>query len=99
MRDGNVQSQKRRLRGILPVCRHSDRRQYLSSNKDGASVFSGLLSGRTRCNGHKEKDRKPHLNARETFFTVKMVKHWRVKESSSLEILRTQLDMVLNKLL
>lgn len=37
-------------------------------------------------------------------FTMKMVKHWsrlfrRVKESSTLEILRTQLDMVLNKLL
>lgn len=49
---------------------------------------TGLELDRTG-NGHKQKDRKPHLNTRENIFTVKMVKHRsrlfrRIKESSSL---------------
>lgn len=76
----------------------------MGGSKDGASLFSVLLSDRTRCNGHKQTDRKPHLSARENIFIVTMVKHrsrlfGRVRKSSSLEILRTQRDMVLNKLL
>jgi len=61
--------------------------------------WSVVPSDRTRRNGHKLKHRRFRLNIRKYFFTVMMTEHWnrlpREVESPSLEILKSQLDMVL----
>lgn len=41
----------------------------MRGSRHGATLFSVLLSDRTRCNGHK-KDRKPQINAREKPFLL-----------------------------
>ncbi|KAK4811119.1 hypothetical protein QYF61_019750 [Mycteria americana] len=62
--------------------------------EDGARLFSVVSSG------HKLKHRSFRLNIRKHFFTVRVTKHWNrlpreVVESSSLEIFKSRLDMVL----
>jgi len=61
---------------------------------------SVVPSNRTRGNRHKLKHRKFHLITRKNFLTLRVTEHWirlprGVVESSSLEILKTHLDMVL----
>lgn len=59
---------------------------------------------RTRDNGHKLNYRNPHLKIRKDLFTVTGVAHWKrlpreVVELPSLEILKTELDMIPSSLL
>lgn len=74
------------------------------SKQEGTSVFSVVPDGRTRSNGHKLKYRKVHLNIRKNVYfdsgqTLAQVAHRELVESPSLQILRTQLDIVLSNLL
>lgn len=59
-----------------------------------------MLSDSTRSNGHNLKHRMFPLNIRKQFFTVRVTKRWHslpreVVASPSLEILKSDLDIVL----
>lgn len=72
-----------------------------AGREDGGSrVCSGVLSNRSRSNGHKLMHRKLHLNIRNSFFTMQVTEHWhrltrKVLESPSREIFKNHLDTVL----
>lgn len=66
-------------------------------------LFLEVFSDRTRGNRHKLKNGKFSLNTGKHFFTVRVVSHWNrlpreVVESSSFEIVKTQMDVVLDNL-
>lgn len=71
---------------------------------DGIRLSSVISSERTRGSGRKSKHRKFHLNIRKNLFyyvggqTLEQFAR-EVVESPSLEIFKTQLDMVLRNLL
>ncbi|KAK4831148.1 hypothetical protein QYF61_015451 [Mycteria americana] len=94
---GQFSLKKRRLRGDL-INVYEYLRQ--DSKEDGARLFSGVPSDKTKGNGHKVKHRRFRLNIRKHFLPVKVTDHWHrlpreVVDSPSLEILRSCLDMVL----
>jgi len=72
--------------------------------EDGARLFPVVLSDWATGGRHKLKRRRFCLNIRKHFFTVRVTKHWHrlpseVVESPSLDILKSQLDMVLGNCL
>ncbi|RMC09947.1 hypothetical protein DUI87_12734 [Hirundo rustica rustica] len=90
---GWISLKKRWLRGDL-----INVYQYLKGGyqEDGASIFPGVSSCRTRGKGQKLKHKKFHLNMK-NFFTVCVTEHWNklpreVVESPSLEIFKNGLD-------
>ena len=82
---------------------HNNVYKYLKGGciEDRARLFSMVPRDRTRGHGHKLKRRRLHLNIRKHFFTARVTKHWHrlpreVVEFSSLEIIRSHLDVVLD---
>lgn len=61
-----------------------------------AKIFSVVLSERTKSNGHKLKYKKSHLNIRKSLFHWYCTLEHMFVESPFLEILRIQLEIVLN---
>jgi len=100
LRELGLFSLKKRLRGDL-----INASKYLKGRcqKDGAKLFSVVLSNRTRDNGHKLKHRKFRLNMRKNFFPLRVTEPWhrlpRGFVESPLEIFKTCLDKVLCSLL
>jgi len=93
--------EKRRLREDL-----INASKYLKGGcqEDGARLLPVVPSDRTRCNGHKLKQRKFRLNMRKNFFPLRVTEPWHrlpreAVESPSLEIFQTHLDKVLCSLL
>lgn len=77
--------------------------QVGGTEEDGARLFSVGPSDRTRGSGHELKHIKSYLDTRKNFFTLSVVKHRHrlpreVIESPSLEVFKTQLDTIVDKL-
>lgn len=75
-----------------------------SCEEDRVRLFSGVPGDRTRVSKHKPKHRRFCLKVRKHFFTVRWTEHWHrllkeVVEALSLEIFKSQLDVVLSNLL
>lgn len=66
---GPLNLEKRRLRGILPMCTRTDG----GRRADGARLFSVLLGDGTRSTDHSLKHGKFHLKLRKTLFALRMV--------------------------
>jgi len=64
---GLLSLEKRRLRGDL---RNASKYLQGGCQDDGARLFPGVPSNRTRGNGHKRKQRKLQLNMRKNFFPL-----------------------------
>lgn len=66
-----------------------------------AGLFSVWPSDRTRGNGCYFKYEKFHLQKRKSFFTLTVIEHWNrlPRESLSLEIFKTCMEMVSRNLL
>lgn len=86
------------LLGCLPIFHFKDTAissTLLRRNQEGRALQQYLF--------HQQKPQKFHLNVEKCFLTRGMIKHWnrlpgQVVESPSVEMLKSQLDMVLSSL-
>jgi len=92
--------EKRRLQGDFKAAFWYLKEAY---KKDGDKLFSRACSDRTRGNGLKLKEGRFRLDTRKTFFTARVVEHWKklpveVVDVPALETFRVRLDGALSNL-
>jgi len=92
--------EKRRLWGCLPVAFQYFKR---ADKKHGDKNFSRTCCNRSRGNHFKLNEGRFRLDARKTFFTMRVVKHWNrfpreVVDVPSLEAFKVRLDGALSNL-
>jgi len=86
--------EKSRLQGCVIAAYQYLKRDY---KKDGDKLFSRACCDRLRGNGFKLKEGRFRLDIRKTFFTMRVVKHWKrcpreVVNAPSLETFKARLD-------
>ncbi|KFQ48706.1 hypothetical protein N334_11532, partial [Pelecanus crispus] len=93
--------EKKRLRGDFIAAS-----QYLKGayRKDGDNLFSKACCDRTRSNGFKLKEDRFRLDIRKAFFTMRVVRHWKmlpreVVDAPSLETFKARLYGALSNLI
>jgi len=92
--------EKRRLQGDLTCGLSVLKGAY---QKDWDNLFSRASCNRRKGNGFKLKEGTFRLDTRKTFFTVRVVKHWKrlprkVMDAPSLETFKVRLDGALSNL-
>ncbi|KFW63005.1 hypothetical protein AS28_00378, partial [Pygoscelis adeliae] len=93
--------EKRRLRGDLIAAYQYFKGAY---KKDGSRLFSTACCDRRRGNDFKLKEGSFRLDIRNTFFMLRVVKHWHrlpreVVDAPSLETFKVRLDGALSNLI
>jgi len=98
---GLFSQEQRKLQGDLIAAF-----QYLKGayRKEGDNLLSKTCCDRTRSNGFKPREGRFRLDIRKKFFTMRVVKHWKmlpreVVKVLSLETFKVRLDGALSNLI